>query len=332
MNFDLDQIKRSEISNYTGEVFFEELKFVLNGSSSDNIWIRNHGMNSRAGSKDFLDVSNFDETTGQLRHDTIYIHLSRNSIYHQLPETLFHPLTISNSSMSNREVVEAIRENRKKEEENIHFFIPFDTEIFFQKLRLSNRHLNIFTDDYARTNLFSIAKQVLNKNIPLSNEQLYKLFIYLCNSESLKENLPALEEMLDSVLGLKVELKYQESVIDDGLFKELGEGVLGLDLGTSGDFVGEYEDLSVTILLTESNDYKSLEKNISIVKSLLEYFILSIRNLVISYRCEIQDGLTLGTNYLGYDTVLYSSLSKENENSNNEPNTINELNTSTPHL
>ncbi len=313
MRADLDDIKKSEITNYIAEVFYEELKFVLGDTSEQQMWIKNHGMNSRAFSKDVLDVTSFDYLSMQLEQDAIFIHLSRNSIYHQLPEILFHPLVISNPSMSNSEVVDAIRENKKKQDESIHFFIPFDTQLFEEKLKLSNRHLNIFTDPYAQKNLFSLAKEVIDKEIPLTKEQFYKLFLNLCNAEVLKENLPELEVLLKSILGVKVLLKYQTCELEQSPFEVLGTGVLGYTFGTQGNVISEQDDICASIILTKQLTYKELQRTRIIIVKVLEFFVFANREIKVVYQFTETGGFTLGLNYLGYDTIPHQHEHKEVE-------------------
>lgn len=313
---DLDNIKRSEITGFVAEVFYEELKFILRDIDKKTIWIKNHGMSTRAFSRDLLDVTSYDHLSKQAQEDTIFIHLSRNSIYHQLPEILFHPLVISTPSMSNKEVVEAMRQNRKKENENIHFFMPFDTQLFDEKLKLTNRYLNIFTDNYAKQNLFVLANAVIKKDIPLSKEQLYKLFLNLCNSELLKENLPELEKLFRSILGFDVLLAYKTCVLDQSPFMALGDGILGYNFGTQGEVVSEQDDIYATILLEEQQDYKTLTKNRSIIKKILEFFTFSNREIIVQHRFLVNNGFQLGSNYLGYDTMIQQSSKNNQENKN----------------
>ena len=304
MAVDLEDVKKSEITGFVAEVFYEELMFILEDAKDRSLWIKNHGMNSRAFSKDVLDLSSYDPLSMSPKADTVFIHLSRNSIYHQLPEILFHPLVISTPSMSNKEIVEAIRENRKKEEENIHFFIPFDTFLFEEKLKLSNRHFNIFTNDYAKQNLFSFANAIIQKELPLQKEQLYKLFLNLCNAEQLKENLPGLEELLRSILGFDVVLEYRPCVLVQSPFLPLNKGVLGYDIGTQGPVVSEQDDIYATMQLIAHQKYKMVQKNRSIIKKILEFFTFSNREITVQHKILYSSGLQLGINYLGYDTVL----------------------------
>ncbi|MFL1895012.1 hypothetical protein ACJRPK_04875 [Aquimarina sp. 2-A2] len=304
MVIDLDDIKKSEITSYVAEVFYEELMFILEDANDRQVYIKNHGMNSRAFSKDVLDLSSFDPISMSPRADTLFIHLSRNSIYHQLPEILFHPLVISSPGMSNKEVVDAIRENRKRENQNLHFFIPFDTFLFEEKLKLSNRHLNIFTDDYAKQNLFTFANAIINKDIPLKKEQLYKLFLNLCNAEQLKENLPELEKLLRSIMGFEVTIAYKACVLSESPFSSLGTGILGYDLGTQGAVISEQDDICATMMLEELQDYQTLIKHQEIITKILEFFTFANREIIVKHTLLQTNGFSLGTTFLGYDTVL----------------------------
>lgn len=299
MEIDLDDIKKSEITSFVAEVFYEELKFILEDSKERNIWVKNNGMNTRAFSKDVLDLSSYDPISMSPQADAVFIHLSRNSIYHQLPEIVFHPLVISTPSMSNKEVVTAMRENRKKVDENIHFFIPFDTFLFEEKLKLSNRYLNIFTDDYAKQNLFSLATAIIKNDIPLDKEQLYKLFLNLCNGEQLKENLPELEILLNSILGFTVLLEYRPCILEQSPFVALGEGILGYDIGTQGPVISEQDDVYAIMQLDNEPDYKMFQKNSDIIKKILEFFIFSNREIIIEYKTTSNNAFQLGTDYLG---------------------------------
>jgi len=304
---ELEDVKRSEITNFTAEVFFEELQFILDEKSEREFWIKNHGMNSRAFSKDVLDITSHIYATKKEVKEAVFVHLSKNSIYHQLPEVFFHPLVISSPSMSNREIVDAIKENKRKEEANIHFFIPFDTALFGEKLKLSNRYLNVFTDDYARKNLFSLAKKIIQMDIPLSKEQFYKLFLNLCNAEKFKENLPELELLLRSILGYTVALVYRTRILEESPFMALGSGILGYNFGTQGAVISEQDDIVATVIMSESSSYKVLKKNISIIKKILSFFVFSNREVQVQYRFTETKGFLLGENHLGFDTIPISA-------------------------
>lgn len=305
MQVDLETIQRSELMDYIAEVFYEEYLYLTRDEEIDEeIWVKQSGVTSRAFSKDVLDVSYYTYMKGSVMQDSTFMHLSRNSIYHQLPEFIFHPLSVRKQGMITRDVVEAMRENKKREEENIHFFIPFDTQLFMEKLRLNNRHLHIFSDDKALEVVFSIAKRLIDKRIELTKRQYYKLFLSLCNAEDLKENLPALEVFMEQLLGEKTILKYKDCVNDVQPFLPIGSGILGASFGMQGEFVLEQEDVQATVVIEESKPFEFFGRTKMVIEDVLTFFIFSNRSIDVEFRFEAKEDFLLGENYLGYDTKL----------------------------
>ncbi len=303
---EIEKIKHSSATNFTAEVFFEELKFILQSDLDENFLLQSHGMNSRAMSKDVLDVTYTHRVVGDIYKEYLVLHVGRNSIYHELPEVLFHPLVIRKPGMSNREVVEAVRENRRREKENIDFFVPFDTALFKEKVKINNRHLNFLTDKSANENFFKIAQALLNVKLDISKQAIYKLFLNLCKSEKLKENLPGLENLLNIVLGTKSKIKYIPKILKNTPYKTLGNAILSINSGCGGDIRSEIDDIEVTILLQEDIDvFEKLKKQINTIKTILGFFILSSRDIYVQYYVEGADNSVLGNNYLGYNTYLH---------------------------
>lgn len=305
MQVDLETIQRSELMDYIAEVFYEEYLYLTKDEELDEeIWVKQSGVTSRAFSKDVLDVSYYTYMKGSVMQDATLMHLSRNSIYHQLPEFIFHPLSVRKPGMITRDVVEAMRENKRREEENIHFFIPFDTQLFMEKLRLNNRHLHIFSDDKALEVVFSIAKKLIDKRIELTKRQYYKLFLSLCNAEDLKENLPALEVFLEQLLGEKTILKYKDHVNSEQPFLPIGSGILGASFGMQGEFVFEQEDVQATVVIEESKPFEFFGRTKKVIEDVLTFFLFSNRSIEVEFRFEAKEEFLLGENYLGYDTKL----------------------------
>lgn len=303
--FDIDSLKRNETANFVAEVFYEELKFILNKDLDQILIVENSGMNSRALSKDILDVTTLYKSITNKYKEFLVLHLSRNSIYHQLPEILFHPLVISNPSMSNKEVVEAIKENKRREIRNLNFFQPFDTDLFNESSKIVNRHLNFLTDDNASQNLFTIAQKILDTNLEIPKPKLFKLFFKLCNSEQLKENLPVIEDLIYDVLDFKIELKYTPKIFNQIPYNNLGNSLLGIDFGLHGKVKSEVDDITACILLEKPiDDYNKLLKNIDNVKAILSFLIISNREIFVTYHLTGKLDFVLNNKYLGYDSYL----------------------------
>src|SRR3712207_4558257 len=110
----LERIQRSQAINFIAEIFYDELQFILDRRLPDHTVVNCHGMNSRVKSKDILSVSEQYVTTADADKEYILLNLARNSIYHQLPELLSHPLVLSTPGMSNKEIVDAIRSEERR--------------------------------------------------------------------------------------------------------------------------------------------------------------------------------------------------------------------------
>ena len=100
----LESIQRSQAINFVAEIFYDELQFILDRRLLDHTMVNCHGMNSRVKSRDVLSVSEQHVATTNAGKEYILLNLARNSIYHQLPELLFHPLVLSTPGMSNKAV------------------------------------------------------------------------------------------------------------------------------------------------------------------------------------------------------------------------------------
>lgn len=301
----LDRIMRGSATNFIAEIFFDELQFILGEQLHDKVMVICHGMNSRISSKEILNVSTQRMPMLNTDKEFIQIDLARNSLYHKLPELLFHPLVLSKPGMSNKEIVEAIRDNEKQGRELMKFFSPFDTEIFKEKININNRHLNFFSDGGSRKNLTHVIKMLEDKKLSISEFQKYKLFLFLCKSEIYKENLKALEHLLYIVLDLNVRLRLELHNITEDVYLPIGYGTLGQTIGINGTIISEIDDLEAMIMFSEPlNDYMETNSIISNVRGILEYFVLSTRNINVRYMVCCNTDFILGQNRLRYNTNL----------------------------
>lgn len=286
-------------------MFYDELQYILDRRLLDHTMVNCHGMNSRVKSRDVLSVAEQHVSTANTDKEYILLHLARNSIYHQLPELLFHPLVLSTPGMSNKEIVEAIRSNEKQDKELIQFFAPFDTEFFKEKVRINNRHLNFFSDPESKKNFSKMIEVLENVELSITSHQRYKLFLFLCNAERYKENLPAIEQLLLTVLGLNVKLRMETHEINEAVYLSVGNGCIGQTLGLNGPMESETDDLTATIIFdTPTDNYEEVKIHISNVRQILEFFILSVREINVDYMVYGETDFMLGENRLGYNTNL----------------------------
>ena len=136
--------------------------------------------------------------------------------------------------MTNSEVVAAMRANRKKEEEAIRFFQPFDTEFFKDGVNMFKRSLSLFDDPCGNRILQNVATLFSLQTSSLKMGEKYRLMLFLCNARKYKEDLPALEVVLHTVFRMRVALQYRPHHISELPYKSGGECRWGMASGLSG--------------------------------------------------------------------------------------------------
>lgn len=303
-NRDLKAFCNSDARHLIAEVFYAELQFVTGEELLDKTIVLSHGMNSRVKSQDIIDLQKEEiYKDGNLR-ERVILHLARNGFYHQLPEFLFHPISLSSPGMSNKEVVDAIRENRKKAEKAIRFFSPFDTIMFNDSVRIFERQLALFDNPYENVILKNVANLFFPKKAPLTTGERYRMFLCLQKVEYYKENLPALEELLSIVCNIATKIRYVYHYEDGLPYSSLGDCSLGVDFGLDGQLLCELDDVEVKLCFPESIREDVLLRQMETVRYVLSFFLLSSRAVRIIYTVTTNTELVLGQNYLGYDTNL----------------------------
>lgn len=286
------------------EVFYSELQFVAGEELLDKTIVMSHGMNTRVKSQDIIGLRKEEVyKEGQLSKRRI-LDLARNGFYHQLPEFLFHPISLSASAMSNKEVVEAIRENRKKAEKAIRFFSPFDTIMFNDSVRIFERQLSLFDTPYENVILKKVASIFFPKTAPLTVGERYRMFLCLRRVEYYKENLPALEDLLSIVCNIDSQIRYIYHYEDKLPYNSLGDCLLGVDAGLDGLLLFELDDVEVKLCFREIIHEDVLKRQMDAVRYILSFFLLSSRHINIIYTVTTNTEFILGQNYLGYDTNL----------------------------
>jgi hypothetical protein len=301
MEQDIAVLKQQVNFNLRAEVLFYELQNILKNETE--VFVRHNGLSKRSNSRDAIDISTMlYQEDSRLTKEALVLHLAKNSIYHNLPELLFHPLSVSNPTMSNKEIVEAVKENKETENDVLDFFMPFDNEIFSVNADATIRSLHLFND---KIDLFlTIVDELVAIDFDLTKIQKKNLFIYLCESEKLKENLPELEKVLEMLLGNVVKLKHKKHVFTVSPFLKLSAGVLGFNLGLCGAVESEIDDIEVALYFEGNIDYSILERKMTLTRKVLEYFIISNRKIDIVFFNNYQLGIKLNENYLGINTII----------------------------
>lgn len=301
MEQDIAVLKQQVNFNLRAEVLFYELQNILKDKTE--VFVRHRGVSKRNNSRDAIDITSMlYQEDSRITKEALVLHIAKSSIYHNLPELLFYPLSVSNPTMSNKEIVEAVRQNKDIEVDALDFFMPFDNELFSVNVEATIRSLHLFND---KIDLFlTIFDELVGIDFELTKNQKKNLFIYLCESEKLKENLPELEKVLTMLLGNEVKLKYKKHIFEISPFSKLSQGVLGFDLGLCGSVESEIDDVEVTLYFQGNINYSILEQKMALTRKVLEYFIISNRKIDIVFFNNYLLGIKLNENYLGINTIL----------------------------
>lgn len=212
------------------------------------------------------------------------IEVSRNGIYHLLPESLFHPLTLGRYASNTYEIVQEIRDNRDREQENKLFFTPLDTEIFLFKARMISDQIDAvgFSKRISR----EILRNFTGGENAFFEGESHILMACLAKSQELKENPKALSLLLSKLLACEVKILEEWGESYEPPYLPLGMGKLGVDTICAGPSALEGYDWKVEVItqdiglidLAITDD--RLEKDLV---ELLEYFSAAPREIEVKW-------------------------------------------------
>lgn len=199
---DLSAIKESvnDLSyDIKAEIVIADL--LENGLNQNDCLVYPDGLFRRRFKKDVSHAEIVPLNNGQ---HVLGIHITRESIYDSLPEALFHGPP-PEGLISGHEMAKSSKTQKAEEKESRSFFLPFENEIFFQKvqLELSERKiLHRFSD-----NLFNdIFPDFWNLDRSLPKELVNKLMLFLHYSHRFVGNCALTAKALEVILNEAVSI------------------------------------------------------------------------------------------------------------------------------
>ncbi|MRI00658.1 hypothetical protein GH721_08985 [Kriegella sp. EG-1] len=132
----------------------------------------------------------------------VKLKLSRNGLYDNLPEGLFHEQAISKDTKSYIERRKTIKE---EEEESRLLFSPIENELFYQKLEIERNERNLLNDFNNSKNEFLFDFWKINRNIP--KDYAVRLITLLPYKYKIVGNLELTKLSLEKILNEKVTIK-----------------------------------------------------------------------------------------------------------------------------
>jgi hypothetical protein len=257
----LDELK-SFHADINAEVIVSE---ILANTSLDqeDIIVKYQSTFKRSFRRDILDF-------GPIVDDALPIHLSRNGLYDQLPEGLFHKVEKKNSKSSFSEIRKTFKEEEKDAR---HFFSPFENEFFHQQLNIEKNEQALTQNVLALKDDFFQNFWKIDENIP--SEFLQKLFKFLPHSAKIVGDIDLARICLEKLIEKEVSIR----IINHSKPKKKNQSSQGQCLGKDFTLDCEYESTLFPTLEVEISveDYASLDHDLN------EDRLLKIVNVFYNY-------------------------------------------------
>lgn len=314
---DLSAIKESinDLSyDIKAEVVIADL--LENGLQQADCLIYPDGLFRRRFTKDVSHAAMVKLNNGQ---EVVGVHITRESIYDSLPEAIFHGPPESGLN-SGHEMAKASKAQKKEEKESRAFFLPFENEIFFQKVQLElteRKILHRFSE-----NLFNdIFPEFWNLDHTLPKELVSKLMLFLHHTYRFVGNIDLTAKALEVILNepVSVSLVSNRADSDQSLTRDkpvqspslLGMSALGQDFVCGNQSEDQITTMEFTIgplRNTRIEDYLDGGNISRFLEVFFSYFVpldLIPSKKVRGYAAKQEFNLSVtGTSFLGYNTIL----------------------------
>lgn len=286
-----------------------------NGLDNEDIIVVPIGIFRRRYSRDIASTGNIDLKNGSR---LLAINLNRDAVYDNLPEGFFHQNT--DHTVETKNVSKESKRLKEEEKAARNFFLPFEHEIFAQRVNLEleeRKILNRFSENPADD--FSIEFWKLDQTP--DHGYLSSMVKFMHISHKIAGNTKLTEKCLGAILKENVivsmvknytPVKVDRKPGNNGLNSRLGTSFLGVDLICGNEF----PDLGYTMRFeigplrnSGINDYLKKGRIRKFLKCFFGYFVpaeteISVRVIV----SKENQGFTLETQgegaVLGYKTAI----------------------------
>ncbi len=240
---------QEEITNSSADVKAEaQLALALEkGLQMDDFMVSCDKRFNREYSKDIVSAD-VKEVAGL--QNILNIHLSRSGIYDLLPEGLFFQTPKrSSKNFLGADMASDYKQNKKKEEQIRHFFVPFENDFFLQRLGIEKQEMLLLEGlQSGILNEYFMKFWDLPSAIPKSF--IAPLLLLLPYAHKIAGNLELTAQCLELLLGENAEVKKNyNTMIDAQAIKHpaIGEALLGQDMICGENFWDGDPDLEIEI-------------------------------------------------------------------------------------
>ncbi len=197
------------------------------------------------------DIDSTDEMKFENGQKVVRFSLNRDGLYDSLPEGLFHEKNVKSEKESDKISKES--KKLKAEEKAVReFFLPFENEIFYQRVQLELEERNVLSR--FSENLFDdIYPEFWNLDTSLDRKYVSRMILLLHFSHRIAGNCQLTAKCLETILDEKVSVEIVRTRnLDNGAIESnrneeqkclLGSGELGVDF-VSGE---KFDDLGKTM-------------------------------------------------------------------------------------
>ncbi|MBW6534108.1 MAG: hypothetical protein K0B11_03815 [Mariniphaga sp.] len=204
-----------------------------NGLKVDDFVVVANGSFKRRYSRDIACTNKVKLNNGQ---EISEIHVNRDAIYDLLPEGLFHQSTELNVNESGNISRESKRLKAEEKDARI-FFLPFENEIYFQRINLELEERKIL-NQFNEVLLDDVASGFWNFDKSIERKFLLRMIKFLHFSYKIAGNIKLTEECLGKILDEDVKItitanhsdeqvNYKNDILLSGCL--LGASELGVD-------------------------------------------------------------------------------------------------------
>ncbi len=234
------------------------------------------------------------------------LQVSRNGMFHLLPEALFQPLSLGTAGANTYEIVAEMRHNREREQGNRRFFSPFDSEFFYYATHLLQRQLG-WPMDRSKTARALVA-ELAGQDFGYDEEKSLLLLAFFANAERAKDNAPLLTQLLSRLLDRALRITARHLAPAALPWVALGQTTLAVDTVLAGFPPQEEDDWLVEISYADAAELSAAVadgKAQRAVIDILDYFVLAAREIEVRLVALPQAHDTqVGLGILGINTYM----------------------------
>ena len=269
------------------QIIFDDIRaevvvadLVQNDFSVDDIVCKFKGIFKRRYARD---IESIKTTKLKNDHKLLEVHLNRDSIYGSLPEGLFHEPS-NKMDADPKNTSKGSKKAKQEEKEARNFFLPFENEIFRQRVQIELEERQLLTH-FSEKLFDEIYPEIWDLHEVLPRKYVHRLALLLHFAHKIAGHKELMVKSLEKILEEKVEVITKTS---SSLSKEintvsnneancvLGNGTLGVNTVSGENFSDNRKTLEFRIgplKNTKVSDYLSNGPLYTFLECFYDYFV-----------------------------------------------------------